>query len=48
MGPDVAGTALATLIADIEANGEADTAAEAEARPVPSFPASAARDCPAG
>lgn len=36
------------LIADIEANGEADTAAEAEARPVPSFPPSAARECPAG
>ena len=36
------------LIADIEANGEAETAAEAEARPIPSFPASAARDCPAG
>ena len=36
------------LIADIEANGEAETVAEAEARPLPSFPASAARDCPAG
>lgn len=36
------------LIADIEANGEAETAAEAEARPLPSFPASAARECPAG
>jgi len=36
------------LIADIEANGEAETLAEAEARPVPSFPASAARECSAG
>ena len=36
------------LIADIEENGEAETAAEAEARPLPSFPASAARECPAG
>lgn len=36
------------LMADIEENGEAETAAEAEARPVPSFPASAARECPAG
>jgi hypothetical protein len=34
------------LIADIEANGEAATAAEAEERPVPSFPASAERECP--
>ena len=34
------------LIADIEANGEAETVAEAEERPLPSFPASAARECP--
>jgi len=36
------------LIADINENGEAETAAEAEARPIPSFPASADRECPAG
>lgn len=34
------------LIADIDENGEAATAAEAEERPVPSFPASAERECP--
>jgi len=36
------------LIADIEENGEAETVAEAEERPVPSFPVSAERECPAG
>jgi hypothetical protein len=36
------------LIADIEENGEADTAAEAEARPVPDFEVSVIRDCPSG
>ncbi|MCZ2849298.1 DUF305 domain-containing protein [Modestobacter sp. VKM Ac-2978] len=34
------------LIADIEENGEAETLAEAQARPVPDFDGSALRDCP--
>ncbi|WP_346619084.1 DUF305 domain-containing protein [Blastococcus montanus] len=34
------------LIEDIEENGEADTLAEAQARPVPEFEGSALRDCP--
>ncbi|GAA4754868.1 hypothetical protein GCM10023328_43010 [Modestobacter marinus] len=33
------------LIEDIEENGEAETAAEAQARPVPEFDGSALRDC---
>ena len=36
------------LIEDIERNGVADTLEEAEARPVPDFETSAARDCPPG
>ena len=36
------------LIQDIEENGEAETLEEAQARPVPDFPAEALRDCPAG
>lgn len=36
------------LINDIEENGAATTAAEAEARPVPNYEVSAERDCPAG
>jgi hypothetical protein len=36
------------LIDDIEQNGAATTADEAEARPVPEYQESAARDCPAG
>ena len=36
------------LIADIEANGVAGTASDAEARPVPEFPGDATRDCPIG
>lgn len=36
------------LINDIEQNGEAATAEEAESRPVPEFEAAAARDCPTG
>lgn len=36
------------LIADIEANGVAGTASDAEARPVPEFPGDATRDCPTG
>ena len=36
------------LIEDIERNGVADTLEEADARPVPDFEASAARDCPPG
>ncbi|WP_238986109.1 DUF305 domain-containing protein [Kocuria sp. SM24M-10] len=34
------------LIADIEANGVAETPQEAQARPVPDYPASAQRQCP--
>ncbi|MGY1710616.1 DUF305 domain-containing protein [Geodermatophilus sp. SYSU D00758] len=34
------------LIEDIEENGEAETLAEAQARPVPEFAAEALRDCP--
>ncbi|MGQ1797062.1 DUF305 domain-containing protein [Kocuria oceani] len=34
------------LIADIEANGVAETLQEAQARPVPDYPASALRQCP--
>ena len=36
------------LIDDIEENGVASTPAEAAARPVPNFEASALRDCPTG
>ncbi|MGY2004997.1 DUF305 domain-containing protein [Blastococcus sp. SYSU DS1024] len=36
------------LIQDIEENGEAETLEEAQARPVPEFPADALRDCPTG
>ena len=36
------------LIADIEENGAATTAEEAESRPVPEYEEPAARDCPAG
>ncbi|SOC50149.1 protein of unknown function [Blastococcus aggregatus] len=36
------------LIQDIEENGEAETVQEAQARPVPDFPAEALRDCPTG
>lgn len=36
------------LIADIEANGVAETVEEAEARPVPDYEVSAVRDCPTG
>jgi hypothetical protein len=36
------------LIEDIEANGEAETVEEAQARPVPEFEGSALRDCPTG
>ena len=36
------------LIQDIEENGEAETLEEAEARPIPDFPAEALRDCPTG
>ena len=35
------------LLQDIEENGEAETLAEAQARPVPEFTAQALRDCPA-
>jgi hypothetical protein len=35
------------LLADIEANGPATTRREADSRPVPDFPATAARSCPA-
>lgn len=34
------------LIADIEANGVAETVQQAQARPVPDYPASAQRQCP--
>ncbi|MDT0275622.1 DUF305 domain-containing protein [Blastococcus goldschmidtiae] len=34
------------LMQDIEENGEADTPEEAEARPIPEFPAEVLRDCP--
>ncbi|MFQ1003692.1 DUF305 domain-containing protein [Modestobacter sp. SSW1-42] len=36
------------LMQDIEENGEAETAEEAQARPVPEFEGSALRDCPTG
>lgn len=36
------------LIADIEANGPAETAAEAAERPIPEFTGTATRDCPSG
>ena len=36
------------LIADIEENGYAETAAEAEARPIPDFPGMATRSCGTG
>lgn len=36
---------MAWLIDDVEENGLADTAQEAEARPVPEFQRSAVRDC---
>ncbi|WP_409329507.1 DUF305 domain-containing protein [Trujillonella humicola] len=36
------------LIRDIEENGEAETAEEAQSRPVPEFEGSALRDCPTG
>lgn len=36
------------LITDIKRNGPADTAAEAESRPVPEFEGTAIRDCPTG
>lgn len=36
------------LITDIKENGPADTAAEAESRPIPEFAGTAIRDCPTG
>ncbi|TKJ18292.1 DUF305 domain-containing protein [Blastococcus sp. CCUG 61487] len=36
------------LIRDIEENGEAETAEDAQSRPVPEFEGSALRDCPTG
>jgi len=36
------------LIEDIERNGVAETVEEAEARPIPDYEVSAARDCPTG
>lgn len=36
------------LITDIKRNGPADTAAEAESRPVPEFEGTAIRECPTG
>lgn len=36
------------LIKDIQQNGPAETAEEAEARPIPEFEVSAERDCPTG